>query len=487
MNERRPNIIIFNPDQWRGKDVGCLGNPIVRTPHTDALAEEGVAFSQCFVQNTVCTPSRCSFMTGWYPHVRGHRTMHHMLSPEEPFLLQELKDAGYTVWWGGKNDVVRVEHQSEVCNVRVTPEDVDYDRVAPAPMEQDDPLYYTHYRGKVAEHEIVSNDDALVQAAIDFLQSRPQEPFCICLALHDPHVPFQVEEPYYSMYDRENLPPLIPLPPKGNKTRHLDEIRARMKLDGLCEADFKEILAVYYGMITKTDAALGRLTNALKQTENWDDTAVFVFSDHGEYAGDYRMVEKTQVTFEDDLTRVPLVIKYPASIPIPSRTAPVDALVELIDFYATVAELAKLPKRHTHFGKSLIPISTGITAEHREHVFCEGGALIEEPHTHEPKPAPSHVYWPRVSVQSDYIEQHGKAVMIRSKTWKLVRRLYERDELYNLAADPDELQNVIDDKEFTNIRLQLTERIADWYLATGDVVPYKLNPRSAKEIVPEYG
>ncbi len=75
MSKRRPNLVVFMPDQWRGSDAGCMGNPVVQTPHLDALAAEGVAFTHAFAQNPVCTPSRCSFMTGWYPHVRGHRDM----------------------------------------------------------------------------------------------------------------------------------------------------------------------------------------------------------------------------------------------------------------------------------------------------------------------------------------------------------------------------------------------------------------------------
>ncbi|HEY4386168.1 MAG TPA: sulfatase-like hydrolase/transferase, partial [Ktedonobacteraceae bacterium] len=74
MSAKRPHIIIFNPDQWRGDVPGYIGNPAAVTPTLDRLAEtEAVAFSHAYCQNPVCTPSRCSFLTGWYPHVRGHR------------------------------------------------------------------------------------------------------------------------------------------------------------------------------------------------------------------------------------------------------------------------------------------------------------------------------------------------------------------------------------------------------------------------------
>ena len=82
-NQKRPNIIIFNPDQWRGDVLGHVGNPAAYTPNLDRFVEEdAVSFKNAFCQNPVSTPSRCSFMTGWYPHTRGHRTMHYMLHPE---------------------------------------------------------------------------------------------------------------------------------------------------------------------------------------------------------------------------------------------------------------------------------------------------------------------------------------------------------------------------------------------------------------------
>ena len=90
----------------RAESLGCYGHPVAHTPNFDRLAEEGARFSQCHVQHTVCTPSRCSFLTGWYPRTRGHRTLWHMLREDEPNLLRYLKDAGYEVVMGGKNDAL---------------------------------------------------------------------------------------------------------------------------------------------------------------------------------------------------------------------------------------------------------------------------------------------------------------------------------------------------------------------------------------------
>jgi len=82
--EKKPNIIIFNPDQWRGDMLGYLGYPGAITPNLDnIIKKDAVAFKNAYCQATVCTPSRCSFMTGWYPHVHGHRTMHYMLHTDQ--------------------------------------------------------------------------------------------------------------------------------------------------------------------------------------------------------------------------------------------------------------------------------------------------------------------------------------------------------------------------------------------------------------------
>lgn len=414
--EQLPNLVMFIPSGWRGKDVGCLGSPDVRTPNADALAAEGVAFSNCFAQSTIDTPSVCSFMTGWYPHVRGHRTKRHVLAPEEPFLLKQLKEQGYCVWWGGKNDVVRFEEEERVCSIRCRPDPGAVDLSRPPDMRPNDPLFDSDYRGKVADRSVVSTDEALVNGAIAFLESGLPTPFCICLTLSGPQAPLQAE------------------------------------------------------IISKTDDALGRLTKVLKAAGHWDDTAVFVFSDHGEFAGDCRMAKTTPNSFGDDLTQVPLMVKYPVWIPVPKRDRPVDALVELVDFHATVTELARLPQRHTSFGKSLLPISLGLATEHSEQVFCEGEGLIGEPHILEARVAED---WPRFSAQYDDGETHGKSVMVRTRRWKYIKRLYERDELYDLAADPDELHNVADEPQHAGVRSDLLHRIARWYMATVDAVPYE--------------
>ena len=129
---RKPNIIIFNPDQWRGDSLGHLGHPAAITPNLDKIiTKDAVSFSNAFCQATVCTPSRCSFMTGWYPHTHGHRTMNYMLhsTQGDPNVLSELKKNDYFIWWGGKNDLIAgQEGYKSLCDIYFEPTQEDFKR-----------------------------------------------------------------------------------------------------------------------------------------------------------------------------------------------------------------------------------------------------------------------------------------------------------------------------------------------------------------------
>ncbi len=110
--KKRPHIIIFNPDEMRWDTMGHMGNPAASTPFLDRFAEtEAVSIDRCYCQNPVCVPSRCSFATGLYPHVFGHRTMAHLLRPHEKSMFQELREAGYYVWMNTRNDLAAGQYE----------------------------------------------------------------------------------------------------------------------------------------------------------------------------------------------------------------------------------------------------------------------------------------------------------------------------------------------------------------------------------------
>ncbi len=488
---KRPHILIFNPDQWRTDVLGHMGNPAAHTPVLDAFVQtEGVSFRNAFCQNTVCTPSRCSFMSGWYPHVRGHRTMFHMMHPDEPVLLRTLQENGYYVWWGGKNDLVPGQHGFDAyCDVKYRPQEPvkplwEIDRQAEWRGAPEDDSYYSFYVGKLhteEEEPYYDSDWANVMGAVDLIRHYDgEQPLCIYLPLVYPHPPYAVEDPWYSLIDRDKLPQRLPTPEGWRgKPSLLKGIWERQHLQTWTEERWTELRAVYYGMCARLDHQFGLLMQALREAGIYDDTAVFLFSDHGDFTGDYGLVEKTQNTFEDCLARVPFIIKPPKDVPVQPRVS--DALVELVDFPATVEALTGIAPRHTHFGRSLLPVLAGETDAHRDAVFCEGGRLHGEMHCMEleskDSQVPTGLYYPRVNLQTSEGPEHTKAAMCRTGQYKYVRRLYERDELYDLHADPGEMVNRIGDPALKTVLANLKERLLTWYLETGDVVPHEVDER----------
>lgn len=485
---KRPHIIIFNPDQWRADVMGHFGNPAAQTPVLDRLVEtDAVSFRNAFCQNPVCTPSRCSFMSGWYPHTAGHRTMHHMLRPHEPVLLRTLKEAGYFVWWGGKNDLVPGQQGYDAfCNVRYRPTVDTYPDRHSVHEWRGDPAgdsYYSFYHGRI-EHAPgqVSHDMANVLGAVEMIRHAPtDQPLCLFLALGYPHPPYAVEEPFFSAIDRAKLPPRVPsVTDWTGKPSLLKGIQEGQRLRGWSEERWTELRATYYGMCMQVDYLLGLIVDALRETGMYDDSALFLFSDHGDFTGDYGLVEKTQNTFQDCLTNVPFIIKPPKEAPV--RPGVRDALVELIDFPATVEALTGMAPRHTHFGRSLLPVLAGETDVHRDAVFCEGGRLLSEQHTREMESVSDghgeqSLYWPRIKRQIADGPEHGKGVMCRTRDYKYVRRLAESDELYDLRADPRELQNRIGDPKLAPVLAELKDRMLTFFLETGDAVPFDADRR----------
>jgi choline-sulfatase len=478
----------------RAESVGCYGHPVVKTPNFDRLAEEGVRFDQCHVQHTVCTPSRCSFMTGWYPHVRGHRTLWHSLQPDEPNLLKYLKQGGYTVKWWGKNDLLSqdsFEDSVTTAGSAAGRQQPDRQVVPPLsdgpprghgpanPFDEDDPRYYSFLYEPMDIAPDQQGDWQCVQRAIDFLKSKPSEPFCIYLPITFPHCPYRAPQPWHDMVNPDALPPLRSA--EGERMPEFHSlIRSYRRLDQVDETVFRKINAIYLGMISFVDHMLGRLLDALDEAGLTDSTTVFAFSDHGDWAGDRGLVEKWPSALDDCLTRVPMIVRAPGNAAGHVVCEPVEAF----DMMATVLELAGISPTHTHYARSMCRQLRGASGDPKRAVFAEGGYDPHEPHCFEGHPprretlmSPGHIYFPKLAQQQEHPESVCRATMIRTMTHKLVRRPHGLSELYDLAADPEELINRYGDPELADVQADLEKRLLDWYIHTADSVPWYEDPR----------
>lgn len=492
--EKKPNILLFVADQMRSDSLGHMGNPASITPNLDKLAKEGVSFRNAYCQNPVCVPSRCSFLTGLYPHTTGHRTMHFLQNPDEPNIMKVMKQAGYEVIWVGRNDVIPGDRtKEEYCDEYyngVVMEDTKSLRnnafghkggsAAPAVKPEEDDNYYSFYTGRLDQEEAQESFDwKCMRSAMDYLDRRSREadppPFFLYVTLTFPHPPYGCEEPWYSSIDRKKLPPRRPgVGTLKDKPSMLYGINSRQNLNGWSEERFDELRATYLAMVSRFDHQYGLISEKLKEKGIYEDTNVIVFSDHGDYTGDYTITEKVQNCFENPVSNVPLLIK--PSRGYECRPGISEALAELVDIPETVADMAGIKLPYKQFGLSLMEAVKG-SEKHKDAVFCEGGRLHGEEHCMEKGHGPLSPYWPRLDTQCSEGPEHTKAVMIRMGNLKYIRRLYETDELYDLEKDPMELNNIINDMGYQEELIKLKERLLTFFLETGDYVPNRRDIR----------
>lgn len=484
----RPNLLIFVADQMRADSLGHLGNPAAITPNFDSIPkEDGVSFRNAYCQNNVCVPSRCSFLTGWYPHTKGHRTMHYMLEKDDPMLLKTLKNQGYNVLWLGRNDVIPAGTDlSDYCheyysgfeaNGNFMLANKEWEKEYRGNAEEDN--YYSFYAGRIDETANYGKADwNCVKRALEYIDDYSEDsevPFCIYITLAFPHPPYACEDPWYSSIDRKKVEKIRPVPKDwSQKASMLKGIYDKQRLQSWSEDRFKELRATYHAMVSRLDHQFGLITKALKEKNLYDDTSIFVFSDHGDYTGDYGIVEKTQNTFENPVNNVPLIIKPYKGINVKPRVT--NALGELVDLCATIADMAGFELDYTQFGKSITPVLEG-AEEYKDAVFTEGGRIHGEIQAMEGGHGPESNYWPRLSTQGSEGPEHTKAVMIRMGDFKYIERLYELNELYDLNNDPMELNNLAEDKQYTDLILRVQQRLLKFYMETTDFVPNRRDRR----------
>ncbi len=465
------NFIIFMPDEMRADAAsGAYGHPLVQTPNLDRLAADGTAFTACYTQHPVCTPARCSMFTGWYPHVAGHRTLWHLLRPHEPNTLRYFKEAGYDVRWWGKNDLLTDDSLAQSVDeadfppsgghggglVRTGPEDPLFDSFLAEP-----------HPGGLWD----VSDAACVKAAIEYLRNKPDDrPFVLYLPLTYPHPAYTAPEPYHSMYDPADVPDLRPADVEGKPMYHR-LIRETRKLDGIDEATMRTISAVYYGMISYSDWLLGQMLDAVDETGHREDTTVFFTADHGDWAGEYGLVEKWPSAMDDTITRVPFVVRTPGG----AKGHVVDTPIEMFDLSATMMDLAGIEAKHTHFARSLVPQLHGQAGDADRRAFCEGGYDPHEPHCFEGRPSlgwtPENIYYQKGALQQSHPDSVCRTAMIRDARYKLVYRTRDVCELYDLQTDPRELRNLYDDPASADVRKRLEGELLHWYARTADVTP----------------
>lgn len=474
----KPNYIIFMPDQLRYDSLGCTTGPDcgIKTPNIDAFAARGSLFTNCFTQASVCSQSRCSMFTGTYPHVSGHRSLENLIKPWEPNIFRSLKESGYHVACLAPRGDTFAPTVTELSVTEYgfleTPEYMP--AFAKGQREVDNSIWgRLFYRGLRDADKALDYDEAVVRSALTWLSCPPKDkPWVLFMPLIFPHCPFQVEEPYFSMYDRSILSSIEATPEKksGYEPRYMKSIREKYGTDRATDEIWKEIKATYYGMISRLDDQFGRVLQRVDELGIWKDTVTMFFTDHGEYLGDHGLIEKWPSGLSETLVHEPLIIGG-AGLPEGKK---IDSMTEMVDLVPTLLEISGIEESFAHNGRSWVPLLCGNATTHKQYSFSEGGFLTSEEPILEQAPYP---YDLKAGLQHEDTTLVGKAISLRDKTWTYIYRLYEPSELYHRHDDPHELHNLAQDPAHKELADKFEKATLKWLLEGADVMPWTKDPR----------
>lgn len=365
----RPNVLLILVDDLR-PELGAYGVERAITPNFDRLASQGLLFERAYTQQAVCAPSRATLLTGLRPDSTGIydlRTPVRTVLPAHVTLPQHFRNHGYSTRAIGKvyhhptDDPQGWSEGPIIPRVGVgrgyLSEEAARAVAAYEAEHQDGSGRGPSYEAP-AVHDTAYQDGKIANRAIEHLSRQTDQPFFLAVGFAKPHLPFNAPKQYWDLYppERIRLPENYGQRPKGAPEFSLvnfGELRNYTDIPRRGPVPDEKAHALVRGYLASTsyvDAQIGRVLDELERLGLDDNTVVVLWGDHGYKLGEYGEWVK-HTNFEID-TRVPLVVRTPGMTTAGRRTG---ALVETVDLYATLAELAGLPAP-AHQGLSLVPL-----------------------------------------------------------------------------------------------------------------------------------
>ena len=466
--DKRPNILWLCTDQQRWDTIHALGNPYIDTPNLDKLCSQGVAFTNAYCQNPICTPSRASFLTGRYPSSINANINGACNLPEHCTLISKrLADAGYECGLIGKLHITSAwddyeermddgysyfcynlasgHHLRSPKNPYVkwlAEKGVDWQDIFTTDEKHD----YHWYREDAPVE--LRQTAWLAEKAIDFMKERKDsdKPWLLSVNCYDPHPPYDAPLHLVNKYLDRKLPD--PIYSDGDLELN-DKLKDFFFQSAAHPVDDKarRNKASYYGMIELIDKHYGRIIDALDELGIREDTLIIYNSDHGEMLGDHGIYLKGPYFYEG-MSHVPLIISWKNHF---MKGVRLNALAELTDLVPTIEEICIGEIEPGVQGRSLADVLTGDKnpEEHRDSIYCE---------YYEAMP------W--------HTQPQAYGTMVYDGRYKLSRfHTSKEGELYDLKEDPDEFRNLWDDPDYREVKVRMLELLADRMADTVDPLP----------------
>ncbi len=445
MTEKRPNIIWITDDQHRYDCLGCNGNDVVMTPNIDALAGEGVRFTNCFTVSPVCASTRASFLTGRYPHIHGGLSNGFSMAPGERWWSEMLSEAGYLTSCIGKlhlepwDDAHGFDYRYIVEGKDFLMGDDEYAKFCKKKYGVRRPRVRYGERGLKMWDPMPSEvpyedyiDKFIADRAVAYLDETKEDerPLALHVSLLSPHHPLDPPTEYFEKYAGKPVPERVfDRSEKESKPEtQSSHVRA---LDDVDEEQRRRAWRSYYGLCTLIDDQVGRVVAKLKEVGRYDNSIIIFTTDHGEMLYNHGLFDKA-FFFYDDVIHVPLIVRWPGRLP---QGSDCEAFVQNYDIVATTIAAAGLEVPDYISSKDLMPLVQGKVDKVRDYVVTE----------------------------------HFNIRSIRTAEAKLV--FYagrEYGELYDLKEDPKELKNLWENASYGDLKNGLMRKLLDWSVFAND-------------------
>jgi arylsulfatase A-like enzyme len=463
--EYRPNVLLIVLDDHGGGTLGIDGDPRAATPKLDALARQGVRFDHAYCNAPVCTASRASFLTGRMPHAVGVTQLRTPLPESVVTLGDWFSDLGYDTAAYGKmhfNSSLNhgFDHRLDTTdwarhlNAR---HPGTTRRLKPfRPFDDPAPVWLNAAAEPVDLPSADMESTYIADRAIEFLRARRKKddqtlneepdrpkPFALVVSLQQPHSPFKFPSdwPRRMNADQFAVPPV-------SETDLLDQPAVFARLT---DAEKRGIMAAYYTALSYADDQVGRVVDALDDAGLGRDTVVVFLGDNGYMLGQHGRFEK-HCSYEPAI-RVPLLMRWTGHLKADVRVNP---LVELVDLFPTLTDLAGLPDPPDLHGKSLVPLMRGLPD-------AEGRAFIVSEYPENEEAVVRTQRYKLVVGTGRRQRQDGYA------TGKPLPGPYEH--LYYMRDDPDETHDLIGDPASAPTRDRLRRALFDRMTTTRGDAP----------------
>lgn len=426
-SHQKPNIVFIIADDIGWNDLGCYGNRHVKTPNIDKLSAEGLQFNNAFLTASSCSPSRCSIISGKYPHSNGAAELHTPLPEAEiPFPLL-LKENGYYTAHAGKWHLGPAAHRA-------------FD-------------LYTDENG-------YDNGDGGENLWVPFLKDRLKDkPFFFWLASHDAHRPWGADT--------------------FKITHESNKLEVPIFFEDTPET--RKDMASYYNEIARFDYYVGKVRDELERQGVLDNTVIIVTSDNG------RPFPRCKTRVYDSGMKTPFIVYWPEGLK--AKGLQTESLISAIDIAPTILELAGIEIPKDFQGKSFLSILNNPTIEIRKEVFSEHNwhdyeahermvrtkkylyVLNSRPNLTNGGPADSKTSPTQHSLNR--VRDEGRLTPVQADIFMAPR---PAEELFDVEKDSLQLLNLASVPEYQKILQEMRSLLNNWRTDTGDTTPEHLTP-----------